>query len=134
MIKKAQISVEFLIIIGVALIMFMFLFKIAADKSQQFAVQSSQLYAKQLTDKVAQNVNSIYLAGNGASKTIILPETMMNNLDYSINFYPDYNLVEINYSNGKYASFLFVPEIQTNLTNINYPITIENNNGVVLIS
>lgn len=135
---KAQVSIEFMIVISITLILFMFLFNIASDKSQQFAIQSSQLYAKQLTDTVAQEINSIYFAGNGAKKKINLPETLADNSEYSINFFPNYRLMEINYTslqtNSKYSSFLVTSRIQTTLTNINHPINIENSNGKIIIT
>lgn len=135
--KKAQISVDLLIIMSIALIMFMFFFKIASDKTQQFEIQSSQLYAKELTEKVAQEIRSAYLGGDGYVKRVNLPSSLMNNRDYSLNFYPDYFLLEINYSiNGedsRYASFIPTARISGNLSNINQPITIMNENGAILI-
>ena len=136
--KAAQVSVDFLIMLAAALIMFMFLFNAAFDKARQLTMQSSQIYAKQISDKIAQEVNGIYLAGDGASKIITLPETMMDNLYYSVNFYPDNRLLEINYTiygqRAVYSSVLPTRQIHTNLTHFAGSIFVINNNGEIIIS
>ena len=136
--KKAQVTVDFLIIFAIALIMFMLLFNMAIDKSRQFSMQSSQLYARQLADKIGLEINRVFLAGDGPLKSIILPETMHNNIDYSINFYPNNRLVEINYTaygqRATYSSVLFTTQIHTNLTNFAGAISVINNNGEIIIS
>lgn len=136
--KIAQVSIEFLIIISVALIMFLFLFNTAYQKSEQYAVHSAKLYARQLIDNLNQQIYSVYLAGDGTSKLIELPDTLRNNLDYSINFYPDYKIVELNTTiltkQIKESSILPTKKIECQLNNINYQISVTNNNGVLIIT
>ncbi|MFA5141591.1 MAG: hypothetical protein WC471_01315 [Candidatus Woesearchaeota archaeon] len=136
--RKAQISVDFLIVLSIALIMFMFLFKTASDRTQQFDIEASRVYAKELNDRLAQQVKSVYYAGDGSVLHVDLPVTLMNNLDYSINFYPAYYLVEINYTAGtidsRYSAFVPTSLVSGNLVNIHQPITIRNVNGAIVIS
>lgn len=136
--RKAQISVDFLIVLSIALIMFMFLFKTASDRTQQFDIEASRVYAKELNDRLAQQIKSVYYAGDGSVLHVDLPNTLANDLDYSINFYPNYHLVEINYTAGtidsRYSAFVPTSAIYGNLINLHQPITIRNSNGVIVIS
>ncbi|MBS3113214.1 hypothetical protein J4418_03975 [Candidatus Woesearchaeota archaeon] len=135
--RKAQVSVELTIIISVALIMFLFLFKTASDKSQQFQIFTTDQYANEILNLFTHDFNSLYLSGDGTTQVVFLPETLANNIDYSINFFPDYQLIEINYSDfgfrKTHSAFLITSRIQTNLTNIHDPITLENQNGKIII-
>jgi hypothetical protein len=132
--EKAQISTDFLIVLSVALIMFMFMLNIAYDKSQQFSIQATQLYARQLTDQIAIEINAVYLAGNGASKSVYLPDTLQDNREYSFRIFPTYKLIEINSSEMRYSSFLSTSQISGNLNNLRNQITIKNENGAIVIS
>ena len=95
MFKKAQISTEFIIIASVVLVVFLVIFTIIDKRNDEFFASRTKIYVKELCDKVATEINAIFLAGNGATKRIILPETLKDDTDYLVNVYPTSHLVEI---------------------------------------
>ncbi len=135
--RKSQVSVEFMIVIAIALVMFMFLLDLASKQSQQFEMQSTRIYARQLTDSFAQEINALFVAGNGASKRVELPDTLQDNTQYSLKIYPEYRVVEINYTSfgaaGRYNAMLTTSQIKTSMTYFAKPVTLQNDNGMMII-
>lgn len=135
--RKSQVSVEFMIVIAIALVMFMFLLDLASRQSQQLGMQSTRIYARQLADNFAQEMDALFIAGNGASKRIDLPDTLQDNTPYSLAVYPEYRVVEINYTSfgtaGRYNTMLTTSQIKTSMTYFAKPVTLQNDNGVMII-
>lgn len=136
--KKSQISVEFVMILAAMLIMFLIIFMAADKRTAEMYAGRTKLYAKMEADKLAAAINSIALAGNGASKIVQLPGTLRDNSAYNISIYPGSHRLEIFYSvsgeNDHYSATLLTGVISGTLTNIRYPVNISNVNGGVLIS
>ncbi|MBW2984328.1 hypothetical protein KY361_04390 [Candidatus Woesearchaeota archaeon] len=136
--RKSQISAEFVIIASAALIVFLIIFSIVDKRNDELYSARTMLYARQEADRLANSINTIFLAGNGAQKTITLPETLRDDRDYTINIYPSSHLVEITWSflgkNKQYASTLTTANITGSLTALkNMTLTISNSNGGIII-
>lgn len=136
--RKSQISTEFLVIVSIALLVFLIIFAIIDKRNDELYSTRTKLYAKQEADKLASNINIIFLAGDGANKTISLPETLRDDRNYSMNIYPSSHLAEIRWSslgeNRQYKATLITSNITGSLTSLkNQTLTITNSNGGVVI-
>jgi hypothetical protein len=136
--KKSQISVEFVIVIAIALVIFLTLFAIIDRRNDELYSTRTALYARQEADKFASAINTIFLAGDGAQKTIILPETLRDNKDYEINLYPSSHLLEIKWASLEqtkhYDSPLITADITGSLESLsNITLAITNTNGGIVI-
>ena len=136
--SKAQISAEFIIIVSIALVVFLMMFSIIDKRNDELYSTRTMLYARKEADNLASSINTIFLAGDGAQKTITLPETLRDDKNYTINIYPTNHLVEIIWSslgeNRQYTSPLLTANITGNLTSLsNTTLTITNSNGGMVI-
>ena len=136
--RKSQISAEFVIIASIILIVFLIMFSIIHKRNDELYSTRTMLYARQEADKLASNINTIFLAGNNAQKTIALPETLRDDKNYTINIYPSNHLIEIIWSslgkNKQYTSTLITADVTGNLTSLkNTTLTISNSDGGIVI-
>jgi len=124
---KTQVSADFLIALTVALVMFLFLFAIIGDRSRQFDTERTRLHAKELADRVSADINAIYLAGPGTTKTIELPNSLKDESLYVVNIYSEARVVEVIWRIKDVFHYYGAPIVSClddNLTNIIDDITI----------
>ncbi|MBW2965950.1 hypothetical protein KY342_02485 [Candidatus Woesearchaeota archaeon] len=136
--SKSQISAEFIIIASVSLVVFLIMFSIIDKRNDELYSERTMLYARMESDKLASSINTIFLAGGGAQKTISLPETLRDDKNYTINIYPTHHLVEIIWNslgkNKQYTSILITADITGNLTSLkNITLIISNSDGGIVI-
>ena len=135
--KKAQISVDFIIVLSVALLVFLVLFNIISNRRDDMNSASTLLAAKEVADKLAIEVNTIHLAGDGAFKTVTLPETLRDNSDYNITIYPKYHVIEVNWNYlgnmKKYSSAIVTGNVNGSISSINGFVNLTNDNGVIMV-
>ena len=136
--KKGQLSAEFLILLSFILIFFLIVLGLVNQRSAITNQEISNLYAKSIGDRVSQEINSIYLGGDGLSKSIALPTSLKDNTDYYIDILPQLQQVRIFWVREDNEQFYSAPLITSNiygtLTNLTGNINISNDNGVVTIS
>jgi len=117
---KAQVSTDFMIAIGMGLIFFVILFYAINERNTVFGEKRTELYAKELADRFATELNAVYLSGPGSFKTIQLPDNLPDQTLYAISVYPSEQLIEIVwYTNevNRYTAPTVAP-IGQNLSNI----------------
>lgn len=136
--KKGQLSAEFLILLSFILIFFLIVLGLVNQRSTITNQEISNLYAKSVADRVSQEINSIYLSGDGLSKNIALPTNLKDNTDYSIEVLPQLRQVRIFWIRGDNEKFYSAPLITSNiagsLTNLTGELNISNNNGIITIN
>jgi len=136
-INKAQVSVDLIIVISMILLIFLVVFVTVYKRNDEVVSSRTKYYAKAVSDKLASEINTIYLAGDGATKTAELPASLKDNTDYSISIYPDARIVNINWSytdkEMHYGSPIISKDITGTLTDISNDVVLTNNNGVVEI-
>jgi len=96
MYKKAQISVDFMVAITIALILFLIILKSAHSQKNEADHVIQNLDAKHIAEKIASGINDIYLSGNGAYRNMTLPKKLHGGKIYTLRVYP--RSVLINYS------------------------------------
>ncbi len=95
--SKSQITADFIITISIAMIIFLAVFAIAGKRNSILDSTRERLYAKQEADKAALEINSVFLAGSGANKSVFLPAALKGGSTYNITVYPSSRIVNIDY-------------------------------------
>ncbi|MFH1317040.1 MAG: hypothetical protein ABII01_05975 [Candidatus Woesearchaeota archaeon] len=136
--KAGQVSVDMIIMMSFLFIIFLIMATIILYRNSELVSSTQKYYAKSLSDQVATEINSVFNAGDGTQKTIILPDQLKDNTAYNINIYPNSRIVEIVWNYGEetrhYSSSIITTQITGDLTNISDDISILNVNGEIDIT
>ncbi len=93
---RGQISAEFVITLVLLFLMFSLVVAVSVEQKKNIDFNSEKIKAKTLSEKIARNINGIYISGEG-SKTIIT-----KNYDFEIEF--EENSVKIKFRQGQFIS------------------------------
>lgn len=85
---KGQVTVDFMIAVGMALVFFILLVNAAYGNSRHAAEMELRYSAYDVLETVAYGVDSIGVCGRGCSTTVNLPATLRGGIPYSLTFYP----------------------------------------------
>lgn len=105
---KAQISVEFIIILTGILAVFLVIFYVANERIDEFQNTQRLVAAKGVADKLAMALNNVYLSGAGSNSSIYLPEKLVDVIGYNLTVYPASRLVQVNWGERVYGSGIMV--------------------------
>lgn len=133
---KSQITADFIITISIALIIFLAVFAIADKRNNALDSTRERLYAKQEADKVALEINSVFLAGSGTNKSVFLPATLKDGSPYNITVYPSLRMVNIDYYfNGEKRNYQagILTSNASSISGINGTIRLSNVNEAIII-
>ena len=135
--KKTQISAEFLIIVAAVFIIGVALLTVFSSREQQIDSVKAGIYASAQAEELSSIINSVYLAGEGASKTFFLPSSLRDNSNYGLRIYPGARAVVINYSvNGEQrlqSSSVLTSSITGSLNLSSGEILVRNINGGISV-
>jgi len=135
--RLAQVNIDFILTFIVILSIFLALTYASSLKYTQMNYETKENSAELLATKLATNINSIYLVGNGAKKEVLFPPTLIDNTEYTMTIYPTEQLVEIVYffenQNRSYSYPLLTNNISGKTSNIFNTINITNIDGGILI-
>ncbi len=137
---KGQLSMDLMVIASVVLIIFLFLFQLSAQNSENARILGAQLAAQRASEDVARAIDHAWLAGNGSVAHSQLPDSLPNSLPYNVTIrgrqvlvlYPAGDSVRIASagtatSNVTGINFTLIPGSGSrllNMTNINGTITV----------
>ena len=134
---KSQIASEFLILLGIGLIISLATLALSEQSEEQIYALRAKQYAKLEADRLSSGINTVYLLGDGAVKNLSLPHSLKDGSNYMLAIYPESRIVLINYTvQGKeklHTSTIITSNV-TGIINIsNRNIKLSNANGVVTI-
>lgn len=124
--KRAQSSVDFLIVCAVFLLIFAVLFQfLLKDYLVESTEKHMQLSARTEAEKVAFAIENVFLVGNGSSSSFYLPSTLAKNTDYNITVFS--GVILVSYRDRGYTFVLptkavnrsFLTSGLHNVTNVN---------------
>src|SRR3989344_4908749 len=97
--KKAQASLDFLILWAVFLIIFVILVQfMVVGRYTQSVNRQTELSAQEQAEHVAFVVNSLYLSGEGSNLTFFVASSLANDVPFTLIVY-DEGFVVVDYSN-----------------------------------
>jgi hypothetical protein len=93
--KTGQISVDLIIVLAIVFVIFIIILTTVYSRDDSFISQRTKYYASTLCNKIALNVNTVFLSGEGINKTIFIPLKLKDGTNYSVNIYPRLHYVEV---------------------------------------
>lgn len=128
--QKAEISVEFVIFIGILLIFFVFFFGIIGIKTRDINESTVFTNAQSIADKIADEIN-IAARFEGYYREFYIPPKLINGNNYSVIIHKDFRLIEVRWNGKNVMSNLVIGNISGS---INLGINkIRNEGGVIII-
>lgn len=101
--KKAQTSVDFMIMFGFCFLLFLFFFQFfLKDLLVQNTDTQIQLSARSEAEKVASSIESVTFVGNSSTMTFSLPSTLIKNTPYNITVLSS-GVIFVSYLNKEYT-------------------------------
>jgi hypothetical protein len=135
--KRAQLSVELIIILSALLVLVIAFMPLINQSSGYVIEQNRRMDTSTYTERLANSINTISLAGDGANTTLILPLSLQDNTDYSLNIYPRQHLIEIIWQQDtlqQHTSQITTSAVSGQLTGLKGKIRLRNTAGVVVIN
>jgi len=131
---RSQISVDFLIVAGIVLTIFLFVFSIISNRRDEL-FESENLYsAKETAEQVASSINTIFLAGDGARRIFYTPDYLRGDIAYILTVRPQDRLVEVRWQDRSYTSTILTSSTVGDLTIVAGQNLVKNNQGVIQIT
>ena len=127
---KGQTSIELGIIIAFLLVILMTLLDVSLGDSSQVSNSRKQYFATTVAKSISSSINSVYVAGDGAQKTITLPLVLDTNEPYTATV--SGRTVEVKWGDKRYLEALATSS--TNSANLTpgTTVTIRNKGGLVI--
>jgi hypothetical protein len=127
---KAQVSIEYIIFIGIMLVLFTLASYAALSAGRDIAEDNEVSGARQIAALVSQELGISVEVGDGYSHAFILPGSL-NGFNYSVNL-TESRFVSVSWKNKSYILPTLAENVQGSISIGNN--TIENNGGVITIA
>jgi hypothetical protein len=135
--RRAQASAEFIISIGIMLVVFLALSGIITQQYDRYQLQRVDEAARAIIQTFTLHLTAVHVAGDGAKATITLPASIDTPNDYNITVFPDARIARIDYNNPGWFTTkdtaLPTSAITGRTSGINSTVTLRNENGVIII-
>ena len=116
--KKAQLSVELILLLIVLLGLFLPAYVLVQERSSQLSQQQILLRAKIIADDLASHINAVYLAGPGTNISLLYPSTLEGNLSYTLQVYPLSRVVLLQWTIDGHSHRYTAPLLTSNVTSL----------------
>lgn len=129
-IRRAQASIDMILVMAVFLLLFLFLFQfLVRDRSAERVAEEVRLSALEEGQRVYFASTEVYLAGNGSSTGFYLPSSLIRNVPYTLRVY-DTGFVVVSYQNRSTSFALPMKALNQTILSPGYHL-VQNMNGVV---
>lgn len=128
--RKAEISIEFIVFIGILLIFSVFFIGIIGANTRDINESTVFVSAQAISDNVANEIN-LATRIKGYYREFYLPEKLVNDESYSIEINKDFRLVIVKWNNKNVMSNI---ETENILGTVNHGTNrIRNEGGLIII-
>ena len=125
--SKAQISVEFIIVLVLLFSLFLFSLWVFAERNTGYIYSRENHEAMLLANKLARTINNVYLAGNGMEAELLLEKRGDFNVSVSG------NAVIVSWRDNYLDAALLTDEISAGGVEIGQKVNVKNVNGGVVV-
>ena len=98
--QKAEVSMEFMVFVGILLIFFVFFVGIIGVNNKDIDESTVFKNAKNILEVVTNEINAAARI-EGYYREFYIPEKLVNGEDYNITIYPSLRLIKLEWDNGK---------------------------------
>ncbi len=135
--RKGQVSVEMIILLSALLILLMGFISTFSSASDRSYLSRRAVSAREFSERLSYGINNVYLTGDDAETEIELPETLIDNTNYSISIYPSQHILEISWRGRqdmeRHQVQLLTGDISGNISGIYGTVRLFNANGTVVM-
>jgi hypothetical protein len=135
--KKGQLSIEMIISLSVLIIIFLGVLVLAGQRQSMSESFKSSMYARIVNDQLANGINQVYLAGDGATRVVYLPDTLQDGSGYNLSVYPALHRTTIEWvsvsDTRTYSAGILTSNITGNISSFSGIVTISRIGGEVTI-
>ena len=135
--KKAQLSIEFMIILSILLIISLTVITVVNSRTSTLESKQREYFAKQVALQFSSEINTVYLAGNGFNKTVALPPTLRDGTEYNISTHPEAHIINIEWTHidkRHYQVPIITGNINGTLGNLSGNVNLSNSLGKIQIN
>lgn len=136
--RRAQVSIEMVILLSALLILLMGIISTFSSATDRSFISRRAVSAREFSERLAYGINNVYLAGEGAETEILIPQTLIDNTNYSISIYPSSHILEVSWKARqdieRHQVQLLTAGLTGNLSGIHGPVSLLNANGTVVIT
>lgn len=126
------------ILLSALLILVMGIISTFSSSSDRSFLSRRSVSARECAESLALGINNVHLAGEGADTEILLPETLIDNTNYSIAVYPSQHVLEISWRSRqdieRHQVQLLTASLAGNLSEIHGLVGLSNVNGAIIIT
>jgi len=109
---KSQASVEFMVVSGLVILVFIVLGIVVQQKIQEAAAFKIDVHGRRVVYKVASNINEIESVGDGYAQCFTLPGRLYGDRKFMLRFYTDEPLVYVLTQDLSWTAPLYTVDIQ----------------------
>ncbi|MBN2203227.1 MAG: hypothetical protein JW700_03525 [Candidatus Aenigmarchaeota archaeon] len=113
--RKGEMSLEFLVFIGIILVFFVFFFAIIGGKTKEINQATIYSDAQGIADKLSDEIG-IAARFEGYYREFSLPQKLVNGENYSITLHMDLRLIEIKWGINSVMSTMMTDSITGNFS------------------
>ncbi len=113
--RKAQASIEFLVAFAIVVVIFLVFAVAMYQKSIQANEIKADMMGQRVANSIAEAINSVYIAGEGFSQTITLPEKISLS-SYEVKFYRDEPTVFLFTETQSWSAPLVMPYVNCTMS------------------
>lgn len=128
--RKAQVTTEIIVVLAIAFFVFIVFLSIILSKEGEIEAKRTSNNADKLAKLISASINQVYIAGNGARKTIYIPNSMNGVTGYNITI--SGTTVDVSYERAHVQDSLVTSRISGAFSKGYNNIT--NNYGEIIIS
>jgi hypothetical protein len=103
-----QITVDFMVAVGMALLFFILLVNAAYTNQRQARELEVKYSAEKVLERLSSNINAMVVCGGNCSTTMTLPETLEYGVGYTLTVHP--RSVLLNYTGHHYSRGILTAE------------------------
>jgi len=138
MARKGQAATDMLLSFAFLLIVFLIVLVIVKQRTDFSVKEQVRLEAKEVADRLAQEINSVYLAGEGMEKNYYLPGSLRGKDSYNLSIYAEHGFVEVMWialgETRVYDAPLITRDVTGDLVNLFGRVSIINQNNNINVT
>jgi uncharacterized protein (UPF0333 family) len=135
--RKGQMSAEFMLSLGIMLLVFLLLAGVASERYTQAQSEHIDGGARSILETFVMHVNAVHVSGDGAKAVLELSQSIDTPGDYNISIYPGSNLAMIIYDSPTGSKYYMTPmttaAISGKISDIIGTVTITNEKEVIVL-
>ncbi|MBI5061047.1 MAG: hypothetical protein HZB67_01935 [Candidatus Aenigmarchaeota archaeon] len=101
--KKAQVSIELMLYIGIMLVVFAIAIIAAGNRQEEIYRERLATDAKSTLKEVATEIDIAVEVGSGYSHIFTMPDKILGSNDYSVNINKQYQIIYIEWTDKNYS-------------------------------